>query len=78
MALGLLKETDCDVAIATTGIAGPKSDNTLKPVGLCYIAVGMRDGIHTYKLNLSGNRECITEKAKNKALFLTIKKLKNL
>lgn len=76
MAVGLLKTGECDVAISTTGIAGPKSDNTDKPVGLCYIAIGMKDGVHTYKYNLSGNREEITETAKNTALFLTIKKLK--
>lgn len=78
MALGLLVGGDCDVAIATTGIAGPKSDDTLKPVGLCYIAVGMKDGIHVYKYNLKGGREEITETAKNTALFLAIKKLKNI
>ena len=78
MAAGLLRSGDCDVAVATTGIAGPKSDDTAKPVGLCYIAVGMKDGVHTYKLNLSGNREEITETAKNTALFLAIKKLKKI
>ena len=78
MAVGLLKSGNCDVAIATTGIAGPKSDDSLKPVGLCYIAVGMKDGVHTYRYNLSGSREEITETAKNTALFLAIKKLKNL
>ena len=78
MALGLLRDSECDIAITTTGIAGPKSDDTDKPVGLCYIAVGMRDGIHTYKMNLSGNRESITEKAINRAMFLAIKKLKKL
>ncbi len=77
MAVGLLKE-GCDVALSTTGIAGPKSDDTSKPVGLCYIAVGMKDGVHTYRYNLSGTREEITETAKNTALFLAIKKLKNL
>lgn len=78
MSAGLLKNGGCDVAIATTGIAGPKSDDTDKPVGLCYIAVGMRDGVHTYRYYLNGTREQITETAKNTALFLTIKKLKNL
>ncbi len=78
MAAGLLRNGNCDIAVSTTGIAGPKSDDTKKPVGLCYIGVGMKDGVHTYKLNLSGNREEITETAKNTALFLTIKKLKNL
>ncbi len=78
MCAGLLKGGNCDVAIATTGIAGPKSDNSEKPVGLCFIAVGMKDGVHTYKHQLTGNREEITETAKNTALFLAIKILKNL
>lgn len=78
MALGLLLEGKCDVAIATTGIAGPNSDNTQKPVGLGYIAVGMRDGVHSYKFNFEGDREKITETAKNTALFLAIKKLKTV
>ena len=77
MAVGLLKE-GCDIALSTTGIAGPKSDDTSKPVGLCYIAVCMKDGVHTYRYNLSGTREEITETAKNTALYLAIKILKNL
>ena len=77
MAVGLLKE-GADIAVSTTGIAGPKSDDTDKPVGLCYIAVGMKDGVHTYRYKLSGTREEITETAKNTALFLAIKKLKSL
>jgi len=76
MASGLLKNGNCDIAVATTGFAGPTS-NEDKPVGLCYIAVGMMDGVHTYKLSLKGNRKNITETAKNYALFLAIKKLKN-
>ncbi len=78
MAVGLLNGGECDIAIATTGIAGPNSDNTEKPVGLCYIAVGMRDGVHTYRYVFKGDREEITETAKNTALFLAIKKLKNM
>ncbi len=78
MCASLIKSGNCDVAIATTGIAGPNSDNTAKPVGLCYIAVGMKNGVHTYKYQLKGNREEITETAKNTALFLAIKILKNL
>lgn len=78
MCSGLLMTGDVDIAISTTGIAGPKSDDTLKPVGLCYIGVGMKDGVHVYKYNLRGDRETVTETAKNTALFLAIKKLKNL
>ena len=78
MAAGLLKTGNCDLAISTTGIAGPKSDDTEKPVGLCYVGIGMKDGVHTFKLNLNGTREQITETAKNTALFLAIKKLKSI
>lgn len=77
MATGLLKK-GVDVAISTTGIAGPNSDDTNKPVGLCYIGIGMKDGVHTYKLNLKGDREAITERGKNTALFLAIKNIKNI
>lgn len=76
MAEGLLKSGNCDVSIATTGIAGPKSDNTLKPVGLLYIAVGTTENISVYKYNLKGDRDNITNTAINLALFLAYKKLK--
>ena len=78
MALGLLMTGDCDVAVATTGIAGPVSDDSNKPVGLNFIAIGTKQGVHVYKYELKGNREEITETAKNTALFLTIKTLKNI
>lgn len=77
MAAGLLVKGNCDIAIATTGLAGPNGEGN-KPVGLCYIAVGMKNGVHTYKYNFSGTREEITETAKNYALALAIKKLKNV
>lgn len=38
MAEGLMKKTGCDVALCTTGIAGPTGGTSEKPVGLCYIA----------------------------------------
>lgn len=76
MAEGLIATGNCDVCIATTGIAGPKSDNTKKPVGLNYIAIGTPEGITVYKFNLSGNREKITKTAINLALYLAYKSIK--
>ncbi len=70
MALGLLDHAD--YAVATTGIAGPASDDTEKPVGLCYIAVGTTEGIHIHKFNFRGTREEITERAKTAALYLAV------
>ena len=77
MAEGLLRSGNCEIAVATTGIAGPKSDNTRKPVGLAYIAVGSahRD-VLVYQFNFVGNRENIAQTAINQALFLAYKELK--
>lgn len=38
MAEGLIKKTNCDIALCTTGIAGPTGGTKEKPVGLCYIS----------------------------------------
>ncbi len=76
MAEGLLKTRQCEVAISTTGIAGPKSDNTYKPVGLAFIGIGINNDIQVYKFNFKGNRETITNTAINFALFLAYKRLK--
>lgn len=77
MAEGLINGGNCDISIATTGIAGPKSDNTNKPVGLIYIAVGLDDCTNVFKYNLNGSREEITETAINIALFQAFKTVKN-
>jgi nicotinamide-nucleotide amidase len=76
MAEGLISSGNCDIAIATTGIAGPKSDNTEKPVGLAYISIGTKENISVYKFNFVGDRETITQTAINQALFLAYKRLK--
>ena len=78
MALGLLNTGDCDIAIATTGLAGPKSDRTLYPVGLCYMAIGTREKVSVYRYKFDGSRKDITEKGINYALFKAYKHLKNI
>lgn len=77
MATGLLNTGDCDFSIATTGLAGPKSDRSMLPVGLCFIAVGTKERVYVYRYQFDGSREEITEKAVNYALFLACKQLKN-
>lgn len=39
MVKGVLKTSKADIAVSVSGIAGPGSDNTNKPVGLIFIAV---------------------------------------
>lgn len=48
MANGLYAVTKCDVALCTTGIAGPTGGTKEKPVGLVYISVQYK-GIVTIK-----------------------------
>ena len=43
MAAGIRKVSGADIGISVTGIAGPGSDGTEKPVGLCYIAIDAPD-----------------------------------
>ena len=53
MVKGVLSLTKADIAVAVTGIAGPSSDDTNKPVGLVYIAVS--DGKTTKVKKLLNN-----------------------
>lgn len=58
MALGLSTLTGCDIAICTTGVAGPSADEG-KPVGLMYIACRYNDKttVKEIKLNSDYNRK---------------------
>lgn len=76
MVEGLRQSGQSDVCIATTGIAGPASDSTSKPVGLVYIAVSVGEEYSVFEYNLGGDRENITNTAINLALFHTYKLLK--
>jgi nicotinamide-nucleotide amidase len=44
MANGALKNSQADLAVAITGIAGPGGGSKQKPVGLVYFAAARRDG----------------------------------
>ncbi len=78
MATGLLKTGDCDICIATTGVAGPLSDRTETPVGVCFLAVGDRERVYVYRYKFDGSREEITQKAINYALYLAYNHLKKI
>ncbi len=74
MANGLEKLTGCDIALCTTGIAGPTGGSAEKPVGLIYISVKY-NGIAVIKeVKLSPNipRVEMKEQFANHALKLAI------
>ncbi len=53
MATGVLRLSGADVAVSVTGIAGPTSDGTDKPVGLSYIALADKDNVWVKELMTS-------------------------
>lgn len=53
MAQGALKISGADIAVSVTGIAGPESDSTNKPVGLIYIGLADRDNVWVKELKTS-------------------------
>ena len=57
MAEGARRVLGCDVAVATTGVAGPDSDERGNPVGLVYVAMAAPDGCWVRELRLGGARE---------------------
>lgn len=53
MANGLHKVTACDVALCTTGIAGPSGGTVEKPVGLVYISIKYKGIVIIKEVKLS-------------------------
>ena len=50
MVEGVLKLSGADIAVSVSGIAGPNSDNTEKPVGLIYLAISDKKNVKVAKL----------------------------
>lgn len=53
MAQGALKVSGADIAVSVTGIAGPDSDSTGKPVGLVYIGLADRENVWVREIRTS-------------------------
>ncbi|MCF0169736.1 MAG: CinA family nicotinamide mononucleotide deamidase-related protein [Fusobacterium varium] len=69
MVMGL----DSDIAIATTGIAGPDGGTPEKSVGLVYIGIRVKNDIYVEKKFFNGDRMKIRERAVSQSLFSLIK-----
>lgn len=80
MAEGAMKQDGADYGVSATGLAGPASDESGKPVGTVYIAVSHKNGTAVKKLFLSrgieNDREYIRELTSMHALSLLIKVIK--
>lgn len=64
MARGARLRLGADLALATTGIAGPEGATALKPVGLCWFALDDANGsARAWRFDLHGDRAAITQRA---------------
>lgn len=75
MAEGVRRLTGADIAISTTGIAGPTGGSEEKPVGTVYMALATAAGTDDHLLHLTGDRWQIQEHASQIALDLVRRSL---
>jgi nicotinamide-nucleotide amidase len=73
MAIGARRAAGTDFGVGVTGIAGPVSDDSKKPVGLVYIAVCGPDGsVRVKRHNFKGTRLQIKRSSAEAALGLLL------
>lgn len=70
MALGAARQAGAELAIATTGLAGPGGGSATLPVGTVWLALVWRGRTLTRRLALSGSRTRIQARAAAQALSL--------
>lgn len=73
MALGACKATGADVAMATSGIAGPGGAVEGKPVGTVWMAVACRENVYTELFHFPGDRSRVIDRATTVALIRAIR-----
>lgn len=61
MAEGIRLKTGSNLAVSTTGIAGPGGGSAEKPVGLVYIGMSSPEGVHAKKFQFYGERESVRQ-----------------
>ncbi len=59
MARGIRRQSDSDLGLGVTGIAGPAGGSPAKPVGTVYIALAAEDGCQVQHFTFHGNRQRI-------------------
>lgn len=68
MAIGVRNLMRTDVGVSITGIAGPASDDTHKPVGLVYIGMATKDGVTAREYHFAGDRASVRRSSSSTAL----------
>lgn len=69
MAIGVRRVIGSDIAVATTGIAGPLGGTTRKPVGLVYIGIATPTWLEAFEFHFEGDRARVIQQATAQALI---------
>lgn len=77
MALGARKLYKADIAVATTGNAGPSKGDSDAEVGTVCIALAAAENVHTYTFNFGQSRSVVIQACLEKVWLLLYKYLKN-
>ena len=75
MAEGTRRAFGADLAVATTGIAGPGGATERKPVGLVYIALAGPNGVTIEEFRFPGGRAVVTDASTEAALLMLLRGL---
>jgi len=70
MAFGAAKVAGTDIGVSTTGVAGPDGGSEEKPVGLVFVCVYYGGKYNVLRINATGNRETVRERASTSVLNL--------
>jgi nicotinamide-nucleotide amidase len=70
MAEGVRKQSQADLGVAVTGVAGPSGGTKEKPVGLVFLALTHDEGTVSFARILNGDREGVRRRASQAVLDL--------
>ena len=76
MARGAAKALKADLALSTTGLAGPGGDEFGNPVGTVFVGVWFQGQCLSRKFRFAGDRDAVRRQAVEKALELVLEVLK--